>query len=128
MTGSMSGRPQRPSNLASVYASSIDDIKLIENPKVPSECMCGCSTDVVCRRETDTGARVQSRYYVNSLDGSAEWLLMQVRAHWSIEHSLQWSMDVMYHQDRAGSTKATVHRTWPHYGKFRTSCSSGNPA
>ena len=58
-------------------------------------------TKVVCRRETATGARVQSRYYISSLDGSAQRLPMEARAHWSIENSLQWSMDVTFREDQS---------------------------
>ena len=43
MTGLKAGRSHGLSNLASVYAPPIDDPKLIENPKVPSQCMCDCS-------------------------------------------------------------------------------------
>ena len=57
-------------------------------------------TKVVCRRETDTGATVQSRYYISSLDGSAQRLLMAARAHWSIENSLHRIMDVTFCEDQ----------------------------
>ena len=63
--------------------------------------MARAATKVVCRRETETGARVQSRYYISSLDGSAQRLLMGARAHWSIENSLQWSMDVTFREDQS---------------------------
>ena len=51
---------------------------------------------VVGRRDTDTGITVQPRYYISSLDVSAERLLEAVRAHWSIENSLHWSLDVTF--------------------------------
>lgn len=47
------------------------------------------------------GARVQCRYYISSLDGSAQRLLKDARAHWSIENSLQRSMDVTFHEDQS---------------------------
>ena len=62
-------------------------------------------TKVVYRRETDTGAWVQSRSYISSLDGSAQWLLMGMRAHWSVENSLQWSMDVTFLEDQSRAYK-----------------------
>ena len=55
-------------------------------------------TNVVYRRETYAGARVQSRYYVSSLCGSDERLLMEACAHWGIENSLQWSKYVTFHE------------------------------
>ena len=55
---------------------------------------------VVGRRETETGATVQSKYYINSLAAPAEQLLGAARAHWSIENSLHWSLDVTFREDQ----------------------------
>lgn len=54
---------------------------------------------VVGRRETATGVTVQPRYFISSLKVSAEQLLATVRAHWSIENSLHWSLDVTFQED-----------------------------
>jgi predicted transposase YbfD/YdcC len=61
---------------------------------------------VTCRRETDTGVTVHSRYYItryyiSSLAGSSEQLLQAVRTHWSIENSLHWSLDVTFREDQS---------------------------
>ena len=56
---------------------------------------------VVGRREAETGITVQPRYYSSSLDVSAEEMLATVRAHWSIENSLHWSLDVTFHEDQS---------------------------
>ncbi len=55
---------------------------------------------VVGRREAETGTTVQPRYFISSLDVSAEDLLNAVRAHWSIENSLHWSLDVTFREDQ----------------------------
>ena len=55
---------------------------------------------VVGRRETPAGTTVQPRYYISSLEAPAERLLKVVRAHWSIENSLHWSLDVTFGEDR----------------------------
>ncbi len=54
---------------------------------------------VVGRREAETGVTVQPRYFSSSLDASAGQMLDTVRAHWSIENSLHWSLDVTFQED-----------------------------
>ena len=41
-----------------------------------------------------------TRYFISSLNVSAERLLATVRAHWSIENSLHWSLDVTFREDQ----------------------------
>ena len=75
---------------------------------------------VESRRETDTGATVQARYYISSMEASAERQLAAVRAHWSIENSLHWSLDVTFWEDQSRVRKSlppwkrgtTAPRTW----------------
>ena len=55
---------------------------------------------VVGRRDTDEGTTEQPRYYISSLDASAERLLETVRRHWSIENGLHWSLDVTFGEDQ----------------------------
>ena len=55
---------------------------------------------VVGRREAETGITVQPRYFITSLDATAEQLLAAVRAHWTIENSLHWSLDVTFREDQ----------------------------
>ena len=60
---------------------------------------------VTGRRETDTGATVHSRYYISSLAAPAEQMLRAARAHWSIENSLHWSLDVTFREDQSRMRK-----------------------
>ena len=55
---------------------------------------------VVGRRETSEGATAQPRYYISSLEASAERLLDTVRTHWSIENELHWSLDLTFGEDQ----------------------------
>lgn len=41
------------------------------------------------------------RYYITSLPAKAEHLLKCTRAHWSIENTLHWSLDVTFREDSA---------------------------
>ena len=51
-------------------------------------------------REAETGTTVQPRYFISSLEVSAKEMLATVRAHWTIENSLHWSLDVTFLEDQ----------------------------
>lgn len=46
---------------------------------------------------------LEDRYYITSLASDAEHLLLCTRAHWSIENSLHWSLDVTFRDDNCRS-------------------------
>ena len=87
---------------------------------------------VVGRREAETGVTVQPRYFISSLEASAEQLLTTVRAHWSIENSLHWSLDVTFKEDQCRIRKdhgpqnmATLRNTSHNLLKRETSLKTG---
>jgi len=58
------------------------------------------------RTELPGGATaVTSRYYISSLDCSAEEFARIIRGHWSIENRLHWSLDVSFREDGCRSRK-----------------------
>ena len=61
---------------------------------------------VTGRRDTDKGTTEGSRYYISSLDGSAERLLETVRRHWGIENGLHWTLDVTFGEDQCRIRKS----------------------
>ena len=55
------------------------------------------------RRERRTGEQVSvdTQLYISSLAADAERILSCSRLHWSIENSLHWILDVVFHEDAA---------------------------
>jgi predicted transposase YbfD/YdcC len=41
----------------------------------------------------------ETRYYISTLDGDAKQLNAVIRAHWAIENSLHWILDVVFGED-----------------------------
>jgi predicted transposase YbfD/YdcC len=58
-----------------------------------------CIGTVEARRQVGFKVSCQRRYFISSLDGDALRLAEAVRAHWSIENSLHWVLDVVFHED-----------------------------
>jgi predicted transposase YbfD/YdcC len=52
-----------------------------------------------CIRELQGKITKETRYYVSSLDTSAEKVLGAIRNHWAIENSLHWVMDMSFGDD-----------------------------
>jgi predicted transposase YbfD/YdcC len=44
---------------------------------------------------------VFDRYYISSLDATAEEIGRCIRAHWEIENNLHWVLDVIFHEDKS---------------------------
>ena len=65
---------------------------------------------VVGHREMAEGSTVQPRYYISSLEMPAQGLLAAVRAHWNIENSLHWSLDVTFGEGQCRIRKDHAHQ------------------
>ena len=55
---------------------------------------------VLKRIERDNIETYETRFYLSSLPPQAEHLARVIRAHWGIENSRHWTMDVTFHEDR----------------------------
>jgi predicted transposase YbfD/YdcC len=56
-------------------------------------------------RETAKGVQRQVRYYISSLQASAETFNHAVRNHWGIENSLHWTLDMVFREDECRKRK-----------------------
>lgn len=61
---------------------------------------------IATRRQGDDVSHA-TRYYVSSLDGSAETIAGAIRSHWGVENSLHWVLDVAFDND--GTRVRTGH-------------------
>jgi predicted transposase YbfD/YdcC len=58
------------------------------------------------RIDKKSGAEsLETRFYVSSLEPDPSAILASVRAHWSIENNLHWTMDVTFDEDRCRTRK-----------------------
>ena len=54
---------------------------------------------VVSRRQTGRGEERERRFYISSLPADAARLAAAIRAHWGVENSLHWVLDVQFRDD-----------------------------
>lgn len=54
---------------------------------------------VASHRDTGKGEEIERRFYISSLPADASKLADAIRAHWGVENSLHWGLDVQFRDD-----------------------------
>jgi predicted transposase YbfD/YdcC len=78
------------------------DRRYKDEPRLPGLAMIAC---VQATRQIGEGVSTATRYYVSSAPMTPEAFARAVRAHWSVENSLHWVLDVEFNEDRARNRK-----------------------
>lgn len=65
----------------------------------------GSIAAVMAERRVGESTSTQIRYYISSLDGSAQTLLHASRSHWGIENSVHWILDIAFREDESRMRK-----------------------
>jgi predicted transposase YbfD/YdcC len=65
----------------------------------------GLQSIVTVQRQRQIGDHVQAEtvYSLSSLPADAKLLLTCIRAHWSVENTCHWTMDVTFREDASGA-------------------------
>jgi predicted transposase YbfD/YdcC len=62
-------------------------------------CARGCTARAWAASSAPTQSQTETVYYLSSLPPDAERILAATRAHWSVENSFHWTLDVVFGED-----------------------------
>jgi predicted transposase YbfD/YdcC len=81
---------------------SVTDIKWLEGKPNWKDL-----TTIIQYRSHRNGV-MTDRYYISNADMSANEFYLHIRGHWSIENKLHWSLDMVFREDAAQSSKGNA--------------------
>lgn len=60
---------------------------------------------VTSKREINNVTTTEERFYITSLNETAEYFNAAIRGHWAVENNLHWMLDVQFNEDRSRKRK-----------------------
>jgi len=91
--------------LESRQVFSIGDLENVEGLNLDKWPALQSVTMVESTREINGSSTIERRYYISSLTADASMIGSSVRAHWGIENSLHWVLDIVFREDYARNRK-----------------------
>lgn len=58
-----------------------------------------CIIMIISKRTIQDKTTIETRYYISSMENTAEFFLKTIRSHWGIENRLHWMLDMLFHED-----------------------------
>ena len=56
---------------------------------------------IEARRRIGNVESVETRFYISSVENDAKFIMESARAHWGVENSAHWVLDVAFREDEA---------------------------